>query len=73
RAARAEAARRAERRRVQAAVARAVETAAAHLRESAEASAREAAAERDEIETRRAGLDEAAQRLRTERDRVGAE
>ena len=73
RAARAEAARRAERRRVQAAVARAVETAAGHLRESAEASAREAAAERDEIETRRAGLDEAAQRLRTERDRVGAE
>ncbi|WHF23019.1 hypothetical protein QJS66_00980 [Kocuria rhizophila] len=68
----AEAARRAERRRVQAAVARAVETAAAHLRAARRRHrpGRPSPAEWDEIETRRAGLDEAAQRLRTERDRV---
>ncbi|MBN6811543.1 chromosome segregation protein SMC [Kocuria marina] len=70
RVAQAEAARRAERRRVQAVVARAVGEAARYLRERADDAAARAAAQRDAIETSRAGLDEVAQRLRSERDEL---
>lgn len=70
RVAQAEAARRAERRRVQASIAQAVAQAADYLRLRAEESVTEAARIRDEADVERAGLDEAAGRLRAERDEL---
>ena len=71
RVAQAEAARRAERRRVQATIAQAVSHAADHLRLRAEESVTEAARVRDAADVQRAGLDEAAGRLRAERENLG--